>query len=138
MKAYYTTNNGFDAIVIPATGVVMTMFDEYLAEFVCQNTDFSQWTSCYPENDFEPVDGEEELTASRFGEIVAVRDDSEGKAQTPVYKGYRGSIEKESSSEFFGRVNLSDVVTFKGETLRDAIVAFRDSVDDYLEFIDTH
>lgn len=52
------------------------------------------------------------------------------------YKGYIGQVEfDDEASIFHGEViNLRDVVTFQGETVRDLRKAFRDSVDDYLAF----
>src|ERR1035438_5133253 len=52
------------------------------------------------------------------------------------YKGYRGAVEfDEESGVFVGRViGLRDVVTFQGESVSELTKAFRDSVDDYLEF----
>ena len=52
------------------------------------------------------------------------------------YKGYIGNVEFDDESNIFhGEViNLRDVVTFQGETVKQIRKAFRDSVDDYLEF----
>jgi predicted HicB family RNase H-like nuclease len=52
------------------------------------------------------------------------------------YKGYIGRVEfDDDANVFHGEViNLRDVVTFQGETVRELQAAFRDSVDDYLEF----
>jgi predicted HicB family RNase H-like nuclease len=52
------------------------------------------------------------------------------------YKGYVGHVEfDDEAGVFHGEViNLRDVVTFQGETARQVRKAFRDSVDDYLEF----
>jgi predicted HicB family RNase H-like nuclease len=54
----------------------------------------------------------------------------------PEYKGYVGVTEiDEEAGVIFGRVlGLRDVITFQGETVGEARQAFRDSVDDYLEF----
>lgn len=53
-----------------------------------------------------------------------------------TYKGYRGDFEVDAEARIiFGRVlDIRDVVTFKGETVEEAVQAFKDSVDDYLEF----
>jgi predicted HicB family RNase H-like nuclease len=53
-----------------------------------------------------------------------------------LYKGYAGSLEVDAEAGIiFGRVSgLRDVITFQGETVAEAIQAFHDSVDDYLEF----
>ncbi len=53
-----------------------------------------------------------------------------------TYKGYSGNLEVDTEAGIiFGRVlDIRDVVTFKGETPAEAIQAFHDSVDDYLEF----
>lgn len=52
------------------------------------------------------------------------------------HKGYKGRLEPDTESGImFGRVlDIRDVVTFQGETVEDATQAFKDSVDDYLEF----
>jgi len=52
------------------------------------------------------------------------------------YKGYFGKVEFDDKANiFYGEViNLRDVVTFQGETVEDLRKAFRESVDDYLEF----
>lgn len=52
------------------------------------------------------------------------------------YKGYTGSLEVDTEAGIiFGRVlDIRDVVTFKGHTPAEAVQAFHDSVDDYLEF----
>lgn len=52
------------------------------------------------------------------------------------YKGYCGTVEfDEEDRVFHGRVlGLRDIVTFEAETADDLIVAFHDSVDDYLAF----
>jgi predicted HicB family RNase H-like nuclease len=52
------------------------------------------------------------------------------------YKGYTGIVEfDEEAGVLFGRViGLRDVITFQGESVAETIQAFRDSVDDYLEF----
>ena len=52
------------------------------------------------------------------------------------YKGYTGQVEFDDEANIFhGEViNLRDVVTFQGATVRELRKAFRDSVDDYLEF----
>src|SRR3954452_21055649 len=52
------------------------------------------------------------------------------------YKGYSGLMEVDAEDGVIsGRVlGIRDVVTFEGDTVPEAIQAFRDSVDDYLEF----
>ena len=52
------------------------------------------------------------------------------------YKGYSGSVKFDSDAEIFHGevVGLRDVVTFQGTTVEELKEAFRDSVDDYLEF----
>ncbi len=52
------------------------------------------------------------------------------------YKGYFGKVEFDDEANiFYGEViNLRDVVTFQGETVKELRKAFRESVDDYLEF----
>lgn len=52
------------------------------------------------------------------------------------YKGYIGKVEYDDHAGIFhGEViNLRDVITFQGETVEEIRQAFRESVDDYLEF----
>lgn len=52
------------------------------------------------------------------------------------YKGYIGKVEFDSEAEIFhGEViNIRDVITFEGSSVEELNRAFRDSVDDYLEF----
>jgi predicted HicB family RNase H-like nuclease len=52
------------------------------------------------------------------------------------YKGYTGVMEVDDEAGIiFGRVlGLRSVITFQGETVAEARQAFRDSVDDYLDF----
>ena len=55
------------------------------------------------------------------------------------YKGYRGYAEfDEEAGVFHGEVlNTRDVITFEGQSVEDLRKAFRESVDDYLEFCAT-
>lgn len=52
------------------------------------------------------------------------------------YKNYIGHVEFDEEAEIFhGEViNIHDVVTFQGSTVKSLKKAFRDSVNDYLEF----
>jgi predicted HicB family RNase H-like nuclease len=52
------------------------------------------------------------------------------------YKGYRGSVEYDDEAGIFhGEVlDLKDVVTFQGKSVDEIEQAFRESVDDYLDF----
>ncbi len=52
------------------------------------------------------------------------------------YKGYVGQVEFDDHANIFhGEViNLRDVVTFQGATVEELRAAFRESVEDYLEF----
>lgn len=52
------------------------------------------------------------------------------------YKGYSGVAEIDfDTGMIYGRVvGLRDVITFQGHAVAEAQQAFRDSVDDYLEF----
>ena len=52
------------------------------------------------------------------------------------YKGYFAKVEFDDDANIFhGEViNLRDVITFEGETVKELKQAFKDSVDDYLEF----
>jgi predicted HicB family RNase H-like nuclease len=53
-----------------------------------------------------------------------------------TYKGYEGLVEFDDEAHIFhGEViNTRDVITFQGSTVKELEKAFRDSVDDYLEF----
>jgi predicted HicB family RNase H-like nuclease len=52
------------------------------------------------------------------------------------YKGYIGKVEiDEEAGILYGEViNLRDVITFEGTTVDEVQKAFRESIDDYLEF----
>jgi predicted HicB family RNase H-like nuclease len=52
------------------------------------------------------------------------------------YKGYAGYIQFDSEAEIFHGevVDTRDVITFQGKTVKELKKAFRDSIDDYLEF----
>ncbi len=52
------------------------------------------------------------------------------------YKGYTGRVEFDDEAGLFhGEVlDLKDVVTFQGKSVEELETAFRDSVNDYLEF----
>ena len=52
------------------------------------------------------------------------------------YKGYIGKVEiDEEVGILYGEViNVRDVITFEGKTVEEVQQAFRESVDDYLEF----
>lgn len=52
------------------------------------------------------------------------------------YKGYHGTVSFDEEAEIFhGEVtDLRDVVTFQGRSVDELKTAFRESVDDYLEF----
>jgi len=52
------------------------------------------------------------------------------------YKGYIGKVEiDEEVGILYGEViNVRDVITFEGTTVEEVQRAFRESVDDYLEF----
>ena len=52
------------------------------------------------------------------------------------YKGYTGQAEFDDEAGLFhGEVlDLRDVVTFQGKCVEELEQAFRDSIDDYLEF----
>ena len=53
-----------------------------------------------------------------------------------TYKGYTGHVEFDSDAGIFhGEVlDLRDVVTFQGTSVDEIETAFKDSIDDYLEF----
>jgi predicted HicB family RNase H-like nuclease len=52
------------------------------------------------------------------------------------YKGYTGYVEFDDESGIFhGEVlDLRDVITFQGKSVEEIKKAFRESIDDYLEF----
>ena len=52
------------------------------------------------------------------------------------YKGYIGKVEiDEEAGILYGEViNVRDVITFEGESVDEIQKAFRESVDDYLDF----
>jgi predicted RNase H-like HicB family nuclease len=56
-----------------------------------------------------------------------------------AYKGYKGKAELDKDLGIFvGRVlDIPDVVTFQGETIAKTEEAFKDSVDDYLGFLES-
>jgi len=53
-----------------------------------------------------------------------------------TYKGYSGHVEFDDEARIFhGEVlDTRDVITFQGQSVDELEQAFRDSVDDYLEF----
>ncbi len=55
------------------------------------------------------------------------------------HKGYTGHVEFDDESGIFhGEVlDLRDVITFQGTSVEEIERAFRESVDDYLEFCET-
>ena len=52
------------------------------------------------------------------------------------YKGYTGRVEYDDKAKLFhGEViDTRDVITFQGTTVDEIETAFRDSIDDYIEF----
>ena len=52
------------------------------------------------------------------------------------YKGYIGKVEFDDEAEIFHGeiINTRDVITFQGQSVAELTRAFRESVDDYLEF----
>ena len=52
------------------------------------------------------------------------------------YKGYHGKVEFDDEAGIFhGEViDLKDVITFQGKSVEELEHAFRESIDDYLEF----
>jgi len=52
------------------------------------------------------------------------------------YKGYTGRVEYDDDAKLFhGEViDTKDVITFQGTTVKEIESAFRESIDDYLEF----
>ncbi|MDP5017679.1 MAG: type II toxin-antitoxin system HicB family antitoxin, partial [Dolichospermum sp.] len=52
------------------------------------------------------------------------------------YKGYESVVEFDDQAEIFHGeiINIRDVITFQGSSVKELKQAFQDSVDDYLEF----
>jgi predicted HicB family RNase H-like nuclease len=52
------------------------------------------------------------------------------------YKGYTGRVEYDVEAKLFhGEVlNIKDVITFQGKSVDEIERAFRESIDDYLDF----
>jgi predicted HicB family RNase H-like nuclease len=52
------------------------------------------------------------------------------------YKGYMGAVEYDAEAKLFhGDVlNTRDVITFQGTTVDEIEAAFRESIDDYLDW----
>jgi predicted HicB family RNase H-like nuclease len=52
------------------------------------------------------------------------------------YKGYIATIEFDDEADIFHGevVNLVDIITFQGKSTEELREAFKDSIDDYLEF----
>ena len=52
------------------------------------------------------------------------------------YKGYAGHVEFDDETGIFHGevVDLRDVITFQGKSVEEIERAFRESIDDYLEF----
>lgn len=57
-------------------------------------------------------------------------------ASTMQYKGYIARVEYDDEAKLFhGQImNLRDVITFQGRSVKELRKALRDSVDDYVEF----
>lgn len=55
------------------------------------------------------------------------------------YKGYTGSVEYDDEARIFhGEIlDTKDVITFQGKSVAEIEKAFRESIDDYLEFCKT-
>lgn len=52
------------------------------------------------------------------------------------YKGYIGQAEYDSSAKIFhGKVlGIKDIITFQGKTVQELEKAFKESIDDYLDW----
>ena len=52
------------------------------------------------------------------------------------YRGYTGQVEFDPLAEIFHGevVDTRDVITFQGKTVKELKKAFKESIDDYLEF----
>jgi predicted HicB family RNase H-like nuclease len=64
---------------------------------------------------------------------------TEATVRVGPYQGYAGQAEYDGVAELFhGEVSgTTDVITFQGRTVKELTKAFRDSVDDYLEFCES-
>lgn len=53
-----------------------------------------------------------------------------------TYKGYEGTVKFDEDAHLFHGdvINTRDVITFQGSSVDELEKAFRDSIDDYLEF----
>lgn len=53
-----------------------------------------------------------------------------------TYKGYLAHVEFDDEAEIFHGeiINIRDVITFQGSTVKELKKAFTDSIDDYLAF----
>lgn len=53
-----------------------------------------------------------------------------------TYKGYTGQVEFDNEADIFhGEViDTRDVITFQGKSVKELQQAFKDSIDDYLDF----
>lgn len=53
-----------------------------------------------------------------------------------TYKGYMGYVDFDDEADlFYGEViNTRDVITFQGKSVKELRKAFKESIDDYLEF----
>jgi hypothetical protein len=88
------------------------------------------------------IRGEERAKAD--ADLIVRSCNAHGSANIPLrggfdvgpYKGYRGRAEYDmDEGEYHGRViETRDVITFSGRHPSELAIAFRDSVDDYLEF----
>lgn len=52
------------------------------------------------------------------------------------YKGYVGKVEYDSDAKLFHGeiIGLKDIITFQGKTVNELEKAFKDSINDYLEW----
>jgi predicted HicB family RNase H-like nuclease len=55
------------------------------------------------------------------------------------YKGYTGKVDFDEDAEIFHGevVDTRDMITFQGKTVKELKQAFKDSVNDYLEFCES-
>jgi predicted HicB family RNase H-like nuclease len=53
-----------------------------------------------------------------------------------IYKGYMGYVEFDDETDIFHGeiINTRDVITFQGSTVAEIKKAFKESIDDYLNF----
>lgn len=76
MRAYFTTNNAADHIVIPELETALVVDPTILRDYFSEAPSFEDWNGL---NDFirpEDVDEEYDAVEEQYGTVLAVRDDA--------------------------------------------------------------